>query len=1023
MIRKVLYFAICFFSIALHLKSQNSALTFNASTTYAQVANSAALNPTNITIEAWINATAWRTNYWEGSIVNKECDGCPDAGYMLRVGNNGTLNFGISVGAGWTELNSASGAMVTGTWYHVAAVYNGANMYLYINGAQVATKVQTGNITSNTTPLEIGRMNGDVNRYFNGKIDEVRIWNTGLTAAVISSWYNKTVTSCHPNYANLVDYYEMDDTSPATTLQQSLVGVNGTVSGATYGLSNNASFLGTVGYQSTTAAQPNTTNVVPGSVNNEVIRIEVETYSAMNATQFILRTDGTTNVADITNAKLWYTGLSSTFATTTQFGATIATPPAAGVDMTFAGTQALSCGKNYFWLTYDIAAGAVLGDVVDGKYESAIVNAISRVPVTTTPAGSRPIQIIVAPGGVSTGLDVWLKANVGVTGASPITAWGNQNASGTGITLNGAPTLNTTATTYNYNPYVDFAAPVSPRQYLSLTGYNAIAGKDYSNFFYVSQLNDLSRVYTHIATVQDVSFSTPANGTMHGDADNATGTVASVLLDGYDATDFGTGSPASTWQRNGSNILSNSIHSSTKQILSASSSGVTTINRFLGGQSDNGAFLGNVRDYKGYVSELITYSGTVTATQRQQIHSYLAIKYGTTLSINYLNTLGATIFTTAAPYNNNIIGIGRDDAEALTQKQSHNNDDTVRIYKGTLAAMNASNTSTFASNNSYVIIGANTGKLCNTISSNAEKPAGCGLYSRLEREWKVTKTNFSETFNLDIKLNDCAIPEIATFNIADLRLLVDDDGNFANGGTTCYYNGDGTGITFSFANPLITVTCISNTQIADNNTKFITIGSVNSRTPLPIELLNFTAECSDHNSVLLKWTTATETNNDHFTIERSIDGVNFEFIANVNGHGNSTQIQNYTYTDFTIANAQYYYRLKQTDYNGEYKYFNIVAVDGNCVELNANGLSILNLYPNPVSEEFLQLEYSSDKIGKASLSFKNVLGQEFYSQQIELFEGKAKTMIPINDLSSGVYFVQLVTSDAHSKTLKLVRNK
>ncbi|MFH2094836.1 MAG: BNR-repeat neuraminidase N-terminal domain-containing protein [Bacteroidota bacterium] len=376
--------------------AQNNCLQFhNISTDIATYNNTAALNPTDvITVEAWINASGWRTNIWEGSIAGKDGWSAGNTGYMLRCGEGGDLSFNISIGGTWAEARTTTNPMVTGTWYHVAGVYNGSSVKIYINGTEAASVATSGSISTSSQNLLIGNCPADNNRYFNGYIDEVRIWHAAIDPGVINAWKNKTVSLCHPLYASMIAYFQLDDNSPVTNMMETISGSDAgtSVIGASYLLNTNGAFLGSVsGFQQTTASQPNTGSVAPGSANNDVIRLEVEVYSAMNATEFRLRTNGTTNVSDISNAKLWYTGTSSTFSTGSQFGSTVAVPPGAGIDMVFSGSQALSCGTNYFWLSYDISAGATTGNIVDANYQSSIIGGASRTPVTSTPAGSRPI--------------------------------------------------------------------------------------------------------------------------------------------------------------------------------------------------------------------------------------------------------------------------------------------------------------------------------------------------------------------------------------------------------------------------------------------------------------------------------------------------------------------------------------------------------------------------------------------------------------------------------------------------------
>ena len=98
--------------------------------------------------------------------------------------------------------------------------------------------------------------------------------------------------------------------------------------------------------------------------------------------------------------------------------------------------------------------------------------------------------------------------------------------------------------------------------------------------------------------------------------------------------------------------------------------------------------------------------------------------------------------------------------------------------------------------------------------------------------------------------------------------------------------------------------------------------------PLPVTLTYFKADRSGR-QVQLSWQTATEINNDYFEIQRSLNGLDFDGIARVSGVGNSNTLRNYTYQDAEAAASQdYYYRLKQVDYNEEFAYSRIQHVSG-----------------------------------------------------------------------------------------------
>jgi len=147
-------------------------------------------------------------------------------------------------------------------------------------------------------------------------------------------------------------------------------------------------------YSSTSVTQI-TDTVNAGSFRNEVLRVNVFTtgqLSAPAATQMVFTTLGTTSIADITNARLYYTGSSSTFATGTQLGATVAVPPADPTAMNFAFSQTLLEGDNFFWIAYDVVPAAPAGNVIDARVVSTTVGGTSYAAASGNPAGSRPIK-------------------------------------------------------------------------------------------------------------------------------------------------------------------------------------------------------------------------------------------------------------------------------------------------------------------------------------------------------------------------------------------------------------------------------------------------------------------------------------------------------------------------------------------------------------------------------------------------------------------------------------------------------
>nr|NQU92382.1 hypothetical protein [Bacteroidota bacterium] len=149
-------------------------------------------------------------------------------------------------------------------------------------------------------------------------------------------------------------------------------------------------------YSSSTTTQ-NTHKIAAGKTNQQIIGMEIittGTESPISITQFTINTNGSSTPVsnNIENAKIYYTGIDNTFATGTQFGSTYALPTTTNFDIT--GTQQLSEGTNYFWLTFNTKTGATLGELIDAECISFVIDGSTETPTITAPAGSR---IIAAP--------------------------------------------------------------------------------------------------------------------------------------------------------------------------------------------------------------------------------------------------------------------------------------------------------------------------------------------------------------------------------------------------------------------------------------------------------------------------------------------------------------------------------------------------------------------------------------------------------------------------------------------------
>jgi len=173
---------------------------------------------------------------------------------------------------------------------------------------------------------------------------------------------------------------------------------------------------------------------------------------------------------------------------------------------------------------------------------------------------------------------------------------------------------------------------------------------------------------------------------------------------------------------------------------------------------------------------------------------------------------------------------------------------------------------------------------------------------------------------------------------------------------------------------------------------------------IPVELTAFTASISN-STVTLNWATATETNNQMFEIERSIEDGQFVTIGNVEGHGTTTEIQNYQYID-NISDLQatsLSYRLKQIDYDGSYEYSEVVEVKN----LAPTEFALHQNYPNPFNP-VTTIRYSLPVKAQVELIIYNALGESVTQLVNEEKEaGRYEVKFDAAALPSGIYFYKL----------------
>lgn len=185
---------------------------------------------------------------------------------------------------------------------------------------------------------------------------------------------------------------------------------------------------------------------------------------------------------------------------------------------------------------------------------------------------------------------------------------------------------------------------------------------------------------------------------------------------------------------------------------------------------------------------------------------------------------------------------------------------------------------------------------------------------------------------------------------------------------------------------------------------------------LPIELNSFTGKNIGEQN-LIEWTTASEINNDYYSVEKSNDGIYFTKLTDVKGAGNSSNTNYYSTIDDTPFDDITYYRLKYVDYNGGGKYTSVISVDLTNLHENLN-----NLHPNPTNDN-VSFDFYSKTVGNLQIELIDFSGKIVYETQTKISEEKNTQTIEMKNFERGMYLLK-VKSEKTGKTYtkKIIKN-
>ncbi|MFH0865535.1 MAG: T9SS type A sorting domain-containing protein [Bacteroidota bacterium] len=188
---------------------------------------------------------------------------------------------------------------------------------------------------------------------------------------------------------------------------------------------------------------------------------------------------------------------------------------------------------------------------------------------------------------------------------------------------------------------------------------------------------------------------------------------------------------------------------------------------------------------------------------------------------------------------------------------------------------------------------------------------------------------------------------------------------------------------------------------------------VSKNSPLPIELLSFSAKLRD-TVVDILWTTVSEINSDFFIVERTNDFISTSGIAIVDAAGISNSVLDYFATDENPLQGTNYYRLKEVDYDGSITYSDWVPIEYHPSENSSSTINLVSIYPNPANDQ-INIIFNTSEIGNTNISVFDVQGKLLKTISPAVTDiGNTIVKFEINDLPQGMYIIRITNGNTFS---------
>lgn len=765
--------------------------------------------------------------------------------------------------------------------------------------------------------------------------------------------------------------------------------------------------------------QPATSGVTGGSVDNQVLRVDVNPCGASGTVESLtFATTGSTNAAtDIASAKVYYT-TSTTFSNTIPYGTAVPNPNGT---FTVTGSQNITA-VGYFWLLYDLNCTATGTNVIDAAVTSVTMSGTSYTPATANPTGTRtitaatftattnqPSTAIVLNG--STDQQVLRVALTGCA-SSAVTDITFSTAGSTNVAdITNAKVYFTPTTTFATT--TPFGSPVAnPNGTFTVTG-NQVLGVTTGYFWLTYDIATGAIPTTDSVDASCVSAVVGGNTATPTTA-NPTGKRGIVAAT---ANDLPAGALTLTMDAACSSTFSNvnSMLSANEPRLSCKGSQTTASQVWFKFVAPASGFVKISTDYASTaLDSKIGLFTTSNPSDPTDLASFSIISCDDDGGVNgnssaiYASDLigGATYYVAVAHYNDASTGAFCIDAKEVTSAMISST-----ATSCTSAQATASYLPTYTG---WVSIIDATGNIVANVRQNAGTATGFSSsltvvtgaprtdvngQAYLNRNFLITPTGGVST-SADVKLffTNAEVIGLAA-PLANLNISKVD-------GSTCTANA--TGI-FTLLPQASNGSANGISWIQANTTSFSNFFINGSTTPLPIRLNDFTGKNAGSVNNL-DWETSSEVNFSHFELQRSADGTSYSKLATISSKGITTGSR-YSYTDEHPVDGKNYYRLNMVDRDGKSAFSDIVVL----VAQSGTGLAV-HVHPNPVSQQ-LNVEITGTRDVNARIMVLDIAGKVLQT----IPANNNIVSVDMSRLSSGIYMIRY-TDNSHNTVIKVNKN-